>query len=281
MTRIIDISHHQGKINWDEFAKEADLLIIRVQDGSTTIDREYKTYVAEAKKRGIPFGHYAFTRFVSVEDAKKEAQDFYARGDKSALFWVADVEMQTTDDMTAATQAYIDELQRLGAKKIGGYFAHHGYKPWGLDKVKGLDFKWFPRYGVNDGKQHTKPAYPCELWQYTSVGKVAGVKGFVDLNVLVGENPIEWFTGEPKGGNGVIRYIYTGGYAGQALLDVHNYLFKTGHNFNCKRGADGSIIFLIGPFDTGMSNYKDCKAFLDKAGHVNKLYTPEQAAKFK
>jgi GH25 family lysozyme M1 (1,4-beta-N-acetylmuramidase) len=196
---IVDISHHQGVIDWDLFAKEVALLIIRVQDGSSTVDRNYKTYVAEAKKRGIPFGHYAFTRFKSVEDARKEARDFYERGDKDALFWVADVEVKTMADLAAGTQAYVDELRRLGAKKVGAYFAHHGYKPWGLDAVKNVDFKWFPRYGANDGKQHTKPAYDCDIWQYTSVGKLAGVKGNLDLNVLVGDKSLDWFVGEsPK-----------------------------------------------------------------------------------
>ncbi len=196
MGKIVDISHHQGDIDWDEFAKEVDLVIIRVQDGSTTIDTKYKEYVAEAKKRKIPFGHYAFTRFVSVADAEKEAQDLYERGDKDALFWVADVEVKTMDDLASGTQAYINKLRQLGAKKVGAYFAHHGFKPWGLDKVGGLDFVWFPRYGKNDGKQYDKPDYPCDLWQYTSVGKVAGVKGNVDLNVLNGVKTLDWFTGK-------------------------------------------------------------------------------------
>ncbi len=81
--------------------------------------------------------------------------------------------------------------------------------------------------------------------------------------------------------SGVIRYIYTGGFAHQPLQDVHTYLFTTGHNFDCKRGADGSIVFLIGPFDTSQQNYRDCKYFLDKAGHYNKLLTREEAAKFR
>jgi len=81
--------------------------------------------------------------------------------------------------------------------------------------------------------------------------------------------------------SGVIRYIYTGGFAHQPLQDVHTYLFTTGHNFDCKRGVDGSIVFLIGPFDTSQQNYRECKYFLDKAGHYNKLLTREEAAEFR
>ena len=53
------------------------------------------------KTRNIPFGNYAFCRFISIDDAKKEAQDFWNRGDKSATVWAADVEVKTMDDMRA------------------------------------------------------------------------------------------------------------------------------------------------------------------------------------
>ncbi|PLR93181.1 N-acetylmuramoyl-L-alanine amidase family protein [Bacillus sp. T33-2] len=79
----------------------------------------------------------------------------------------------------------------------------------------------------------------------------------------------------------VIRYIYTGGYGGPSLLDVHDYLMKIGDSFDVKRGADGSIIFLIGPFDTGMQNFKNTKGFLDSKGHYNKLLTREEAAEWR
>nr|WP_263324811.1 N-acetylmuramoyl-L-alanine amidase [Neobacillus sp. Marseille-Q6967] len=79
----------------------------------------------------------------------------------------------------------------------------------------------------------------------------------------------------------IIRYIYTGGFAGQPLQEVHDYLFRTGHNFDAKRGSDGSVVFLIGPFDTGMANFKDAKNFLDSKGHYNRLLTPEEASEWR
>ncbi|MEC2817990.1 GH25 family lysozyme, partial [Bacillus cereus] len=90
----------------------------------------YKNYVQAMKARNIPFGNYAFCRFVSVEDARIEARDFWNRGDKNATVWVADVEVRTMNDMRAGAQAFIDELRRLGAKKVGLYIAHHMYAPF-------------------------------------------------------------------------------------------------------------------------------------------------------
>ncbi|KFN01804.1 N-acetylmuramoyl-L-alanine amidase [Bacillus clarus] len=185
MGYIVDISKWNGNINWDVAALQLDLVIARVQDGSTTVDSMYQSYTVEMKKRGIPFGNYAFCRFVSIADARKEAQDFWNRGDKTAKFWVSDIEIQTMGDMQGGTQAFIDELRRLGAKKVGLYVGHHTYISFGARNIV-ADFTWIPRYGGN------KPAYPCDLWQYTDTGNVPGI-GKCDLNQLIGDKPLSWF----------------------------------------------------------------------------------------
>lgn len=73
-----------------------------------------------------------------------------------------------------------------------------------------------------------------------------------------------------------IKYIYTGGYVGEALLEVHNYLLTTGHGFNIIKGVDGSIIFLIGRFDTSQSNFKNTIAWFESKGHYYKLITESE-----
>ncbi|HDX9637286.1 GH25 family lysozyme [Bacillus cereus] len=188
MGYIVDISHHNGNIDWGQAASQLDLVIARVQDGSRVRDRMYQKYVQAMKQRNVPFGNYAFCRFVSENDARVEARDFWKRGDKSATVWVADVEVKTMDNMRAGTQAFINELRRLGAKKVGLYVGHHMYAPFGMANVKS-DFVWIPRYGGN------KPAYPCDIWQYTETGNVAGI-GKCDLNKLVGNKSLAWFTNQ-------------------------------------------------------------------------------------
>lgn len=198
MGKIIDISEHQGVIDFSKLKGEVDLAIIRVQYGSRKIDARYKEYVAECKKYGIPFGHYAYARFVNVEDAKVEAKDFLQRADKDAKFLVIDVEEVTTKnpaDLVPATQAFIDYLKQAGVQKVGLYTGHHFYKQCGMGKVK-ADFLWIPRYSKNDGTPQTKPDFPCDIWQYTDKGKIAGIEGYVDLNMLTGSKPLEYFTEE-------------------------------------------------------------------------------------
>ncbi|MDO6629416.1 glycoside hydrolase family 25 protein [Bacillus thuringiensis] len=213
MGHIVDISKWNGNINWAVAAPQLDLAIARVQDGSNYVDPMYKGYVQSMKTHGVPFGNYAFCRFVSINDAKKEAQDLWARGDKDALFWVADVEVQTMDDMRAGTQAFIDELRRLGAKKVGLYVGHHTYSQFGAANIE-VDFVWIPRYGGN------KPTYPCDMWQYTETGYVEGI-GKCDLNQLIGDKDLSWFIGAPDDES---KYIVTGGLGLEACHEVSRYL---------------------------------------------------------
>ena len=46
---------------------------------------------------------------------------------------------------------------------------------------------WIARYGTNNGKQQTKPSVKSRHtlwgWQYSSVGRVSGISGSVDVNV--------------------------------------------------------------------------------------------------
>ena len=87
--------------------------------------------------------------------------------------------------------AFTDELRKLGAVKVGCYVANHLYQKYDYASIRDrMDFTWIPRYGS------TKPAYPCDLWQYTSTGSVAGISGNVDLSRITGEgHTLEWFCG--------------------------------------------------------------------------------------
>lgn len=217
MGKIVDISKWQPIVNYKELATECDLAILRVQDGSRVKDGIYTKHAAGCSKYNIPFGVYAFTRFINVADAKKEAQDFYKRATADGhkpLFYVADVEVKTMGDMRAGTNAFIAELRCLGVEKVGIYVAHHLHDTFNLDYSK-ADFKWIPRYAL-DGKSVLKPKYDCDLHQYTDRGKIAGINGGVDLNRLTGTKSLEWFTGaftskptKTPSVNKVKRYIVT------------------------------------------------------------------------
>lgn len=193
---IIDISHHQppSKMNYDELAKQVKLVIIRTQYGSRLIDRHYKTHHKEFQKRGIPTAAYAWIRGINIEDMKVEARDFYNRTKQfNPTFWFLDVEEQSMSNMRAGTSAFMKELRRLGAKKVGIYVGHHLYKQFNLN-LNEADAVWIPHYGRNDGTHNSKPRYKCDLHQYTDRGRLKGYGSFLDLNRLTGSKSLNYFT---------------------------------------------------------------------------------------
>ncbi|MFC9448176.1 GH25 family lysozyme [Bacillus cereus] len=276
MGYIVDISKWNGNINWDVAAPQLDFVIARVQDGSNYVDPLYENYVQAMKAKNIPFGNYAFCRFVSVEDARIEARDFWGRGDKSATVWVADVEVKTMNDMRAGAQAFIDELRRLGAKKVGLYIAHHMYVPFGMANINS-DFVWIPRYGGN------KPAYPCDMWQYTETGNVAGI-GKCDLNELIGNKPLAWFTNqtvkpiEKQEGVGIIvnKYnkVVTYEFGVNLIPDMIQMMDKLGYTSKIiSRGNNQGLVYFETDYRQG-NELDKATAWLDTKG-IKYFYTKE------
>ncbi|MED3875263.1 GH25 family lysozyme [Lysinibacillus capsici] len=200
MSYIIDISHHQGDIDWSEAVKDVDLAIIRTQYGTSTIDRKYVQNIEACMKYKVPFGVYIYVTFKNGTEALEQAKDFYNRAKNyNPLFYVVDIEESfgaSVQNIVQGTQVFIDYLKSK-AVKVGLYTGHHFYKPYLMDTVKNYDFLWIPRYS-GSSSPGLKPNFACDLWQYTDKGIVAGIKGTVDLNQLNGSKSLSWFTDTDK-----------------------------------------------------------------------------------
>lgn len=191
--KIIDISKYQGKIDFSKLKKEVSFIIARVSCGSDK-DTRFDEYAEEMIKYGIPFGVYCYSYAGTVEKAKDEAQKMVSYASKyNPLFYVIDAEEKRITKETLI--AFNKELRVLTDKRVACYCGGDYYKMYNYDSIRHLfDFTWVPRYGKNNGtiEGSIKPIYECDLWQYTSVGKIAGIKGNVDMNVTMNKD-IEWF----------------------------------------------------------------------------------------
>ena len=147
-------------------------------------------------KLNIPYGVYCYSYATSVDRAKSEAQAMFNYSQTlNPLFYVLDAEESSlTTDMI---KAFVTELRQLTTKPIGCYVAHHRYTAYKYNTIQSLfDFTWIPRYGSNTGaiSGAVKPAYFCDLWQYTSTGKIDGISGNVDKNIITGDGrSLNWF----------------------------------------------------------------------------------------
>lgn len=195
---IIDISHHQppGEINYDKLAQQVSWVIVRTQYGIKAVDKHYRAHHVEFKKRGIPTAAYAYVLCKNRDEAIEEAKRFYGLTKSfQPTFWFLDVEENYLDRENISI--YQKSLRELGAKKVGVYIAHHLYQELSI-KVEEFDAVWIPRYGTNDGTPQKKPDFLCDLWQYTSKGRLKGYNGDLDLNTLMDTKPLEYFVNKEK-----------------------------------------------------------------------------------
>ena len=205
--KIADVSEWQGNINWSLAKDDLNMAIIRAQYGTNYKDKYLDRNQAEAIKHNVPFGTYAYARYINAADAKTEAQALYNRTSKSAKFYVIDVEEYTVTSgtMREATNAFVKELRSLTNKKIGLYVGHHTYTQFNLDTSK-FDFVWIPAY------RNWAPDFKHDIWQYTDGGQVKGIVGGVDLNKLSNaKKPLSYYVGKTDANEQANQYT-AGGY---------------------------------------------------------------------
>lgn len=200
--KIVDISKWQPSVNYDALLEDTALVILRAgyrgTGGSVKVDERFKQHADALRARGVRFGVYFYTIADTEAKAIEEARKFVdVSTEYNPLFYAIDAEYSTvTHDGIAA---FAKELRNLGIQRIGCYCAHNHYKDYGYDTLRDLfDFTWIPRYGKNTGSVNdsTKPSYKCDLWQFTSTGRVAGIDGNVDMNVITGTGrTLAWFLG--------------------------------------------------------------------------------------
>lgn len=192
---IIDVSHHQPpeSINYKKLSKCVDHVIIRTMDADM-IDKAYKEHHVNFRKHGVPTAAYVLFRAQNNTHVKNEAKMFWDRTkDLEPTFWWIDVETSPHPNMREAVNLYINELRRHGAKKVGLYIAHHLYKQLNLDTSK-ADAVWIPHYGSGSATADSKPSFPADIHQYTEHGRLPGYNSNLDLNRIISDKKLEYFT---------------------------------------------------------------------------------------
>lgn len=198
---IADVSEWQGGIAWATTKDNVHFAILRVQDG-TDLDKRLADNIKGCEQQGIPYYLYGFYRNGGSVEAARMVSRAKAAGATKQRGYVLDVEV--SGQSKANIKSAMATLNASGLDN-GIYIANHLYSEYGGENY-GEKWRWIPTYGANDGRAHTPPSHPCDLWQFTSSGKVPGIDGNVDCNALNGDRSLASFTtdsapGNPTGGD--------------------------------------------------------------------------------
>lgn len=183
--KIIDVSEHQGKIDWAKVKSQIDGVILRCGYGDdiSTQDDKYFTYnLAECERLNIPHGVYLYSYATSTSQAHSELKHILRliQGHKFQLPIYVDVEQPGTETFAnTACKIICDGLIQNGFKT--GVYANLNWWNNYLPSLTKYD-RWVAQY-------NTKCEYKKEysMWQYTDKGKVNGISTNVDMNYFYGE----------------------------------------------------------------------------------------------
>ena len=197
----IDVSEHQGKIDWETAAQYIDFAILRCGYGSdfaSQDDKQWEHNVTECERLGIPYGVYLYSYADSEEKAASEAEHALRLldGHTPSLPVYYDLEDPGTvaecseEALLRYTEIFTARLQEEGCR-VGVYSSWNWWKGRLSDPAYDAWDKWMAAWG---SRHSAEDGYP--LWQYYNRGKIPGITGDVDLNWFFEEPLLEPYTVE-------------------------------------------------------------------------------------
>lgn len=192
----IDVSYYQGKIDWEQVKQSGiDFAIIRVgyrgygAEGKMVEDKLFHDNIKGAREAGIRVGVYFFSQATSVEEALEEADFVLERIGKYEIDMpvVFDWEYVSEEARTANVDprtltdcylAFCGRMEEEGYTPMPYFNSYQSRKMMYLTELEQYPF-WLALYS----DRMTYP-YRVEMWQYTDSGKVPGIEGNVDINLM-------------------------------------------------------------------------------------------------
>ena len=182
----IDISRHQGNINWEELKKNTKIqfIYIKATEGSNMTDPKYKENIRNARKHGFKVGSYHY--FTDLSGARQQFQNFIqvANRDEQDLVPVIDVEKLgkwNAQQLRDSVKVFADLVEEYyGCKPMIYTFETF------FNKYLGKSFDRYPIFIAKYPKGQEQPninGVKWVLWQFSECGKFKGVRdNLVDMS---------------------------------------------------------------------------------------------------
>lgn len=202
----IDVSEHNGDINWDKIkAAGIDFVILRCgygQDQTSQDDKKWLRNVEACERLEIPYGVYIYSYATNTTKASSEADHVLRliQGHKLSYPVYFDMEDTSTEnsDLTAIAKTFCNKIQNAGYP-VGVYASLSWWNSKLTDTCFGNWYRWIASWSASKCNYNGDFA----LWQYSENGAVSGISGNVDMNYLMGSpsnhgDPIEVMPDEVK-----------------------------------------------------------------------------------
>ncbi|CUP43119.1 N-acetylmuramoyl-L-alanine amidase sle1 precursor [[Eubacterium] contortum] len=187
--KIIDVSEHQGTINWEAVKSQINGAIIRCgygDDVASQDDAQWIRNATECERLGIPYGAYLYSYCTNEAHLQSEIAHIkrLLSGRKLSLPFYIDIEDPGLSFSTFKADYFIRMGQAI--EDAGYWFGVYANLNWFNNCIGGKlnrFTKWCAAYGTNNGQPQTRPNIGEDIWQYSSAGSIQGIAGNVDVNL--------------------------------------------------------------------------------------------------
>ena len=193
-TTGIDISEHQGEIDWGQVKGAGiDFAIIRAgyrtYGGVVTMDESFTDNLKKAHAAGIETGVYFFSQATTTDEAIEEADAVLDAISGYDITYPVVYDWELIFDDHARTDGVSVEALADCCVAFCERVKSAGYTPMIYQNkstaMHKLDLPRLKDYGFWLAEYGDKPTYyyKYDIWQYSSDGTVPGINGRVDLNI--------------------------------------------------------------------------------------------------
>ncbi len=190
----IDISHHQGSIDFSKLASEVDFIIIRCGYGgdyTSQDDTRFEEYVKGCVEYNIPFGVYLYSYATTTKKATSEADHTLRMlsyleewGAELSLPVFYDIEDSSQSTLSASTLASIAKTYCSALEAEGYPTGVYSSKNWWTNLLTDSYFdgvtKWVAQYNTSCSYTGT-----YSMWQCCSDATLSGISTNVDLDYML------------------------------------------------------------------------------------------------
>lgn len=189
--RGIDISHHQGEINWELLSKaqignEAICFVfIKATEGKNFLDENFNDNFYQAREFGFLRGAYHY--FKPNISAEAQAKYFLKQvhleeGDLPPVLDIEETGGLPPDQLRKAALTWLNRVEeRYGVPPI--LYTNYKFK---LDYLNTPEFKRYPYWIAHYYVRSLTYKGSWKFWQHTDCGRLPGIKEKVDLNIYNG-----------------------------------------------------------------------------------------------
>jgi lysozyme len=186
----IDLSHYQGEVFWETVGENTKMayVYLKATEGGDRIDAQYERNIEMAHRHGLKVGSYHFFRPKAPLVTQLENFMTQCRPGEQDLIPMIDVETTgglSTYEFCDSLFTFLDLVEKAYHQRPLIYTFRNFYNRHLIGKIN--DYKIMIAM-YTDEEPVLADGRDITMWQYTSHGRIIGVRGNVDKSRFLGNH---------------------------------------------------------------------------------------------